>query len=136
MFDLAIRRGTILDGPGRELFRADIGIKDDRILPIGNLAEGASDEIDATGLIVSTGFIDINSHSDYTLLVDTRAVSAVYQGVTLEVVGNCGHGCFPITNPELAKSAIYGHSESIPITWKSADGYFTQLEERQPALNV
>jgi N-acyl-D-aspartate/D-glutamate deacylase len=136
MFDLAIRGGTILDGRGGEPFSTDIGITGDRVSQIGNLAEGVREEIDATGLYVSPGFIDIHSHSDYTLLVDPRAVSAVHQGVTLEVVGNCGHGCFPISNPDLAKTAIYGHSESVPLTWNSADEYFTRLEESQPALNV
>ena len=137
MFDVAIRGGTILDGRGGEPLLADLGIKGDRIAQIGNLAgANAKEDVDATGLLVSPGFIDIHSHSDYTLLVDPRAVSALYQGVTLEVVGNCGHGCFPIGNPELAKSAIYGHSESIPLTWTSAAGYFAQLEQSQPALNV
>jgi N-acyl-D-aspartate/D-glutamate deacylase len=136
MLDIAIRGGTILDGRGGEPFPADLGIVGDRVSQIGNLAGRAREEIDATGLFVSPGFIDIHSHSDYTLLVDPRAVSAVYQGVTLEVVGNCGHGCFPIGDPDLARNAIYGYSESVPLTWRSADGYFTRLEESQPALNV
>ena len=137
MFDMAIRGGTILDGRGGEPFRADLGVQDDRIARIGNLAGvSAREEIDATGLFVSPGFIDIHSHSDYTLLVDPRAVSALHQGVTLEVVGNCGHGCFPIGSPELAKSAIYGYSDSIPLTWSSAAGYFAQLEQSRPAINV
>jgi N-acyl-D-amino-acid deacylase len=136
MFDLAIRGGTILDGRGGAPFPADVGVTGDRVSHIGDLAGNAREEIDATGLFVSPGFIDIHSHSDYTLLVDPRAVSAVYQGVTLEVVGNCGHGCFPIGDPELARSAIYGYSDSVPLTWRSATGYFERLEESQPALNV
>ena len=85
-------------------------------------------EIDAAGLCVAPGFIDIHSHSDYTLLVDPRAVSAIHQGVTLEVVGNCGFGCFPIRDPELARKAIYGYSDEVPIEWTTAGGYFDRLE--------
>ena len=92
--DLVIRGGAILDGTGAPPRVADVAVKDGRIAAIGKLkANGA--EIDATGLTVAPGFIDIHSHSDYTLLVDPRAVSAIAQGVTLEVIGNCGFGCAP-----------------------------------------
>ena len=136
MFDLLIRGGAILDGAGGEPLRADLGIIGDRIAAIGDLAGSQGEELDATGLFVSPGFIDIHSHSDYTLLADPRAVSAIHQGVTTEVVGNCGHGCFPIRDPELALKAIYGHSESVSLDWDSASGYFSRLEHAQPALNV
>src|SRR5262249_2976761 len=92
--------------------------------------------IDATGLAVAPGFIDIHSHSDYTLLVDPRAASAIHQGVTLEVVGNCGFGCFPIADPVLARKAIYGYSDDVPIEWTTAGGYFDRLEQAGPAVNV
>ena len=89
-------------------------------------------EIDATGKVVTPGFIDIHSHSDFTLLVDPRAASAVHQGVTLEVVGNCGFGCFPLLDKELAPKAIYGHSADVPLTWTRLPGYFERLEEAAP----
>src|SRR5438874_13739306 len=133
--DLVIRGGTLLDGTGAAPRIADVGVKEGRIAAIGKLpANGA--EVDATGLTVAPGFIDIHSHSDYTLLVDPRAVSAVHQGVTLEVVGNCGHGCFPIRDEGRAARAIYGHSDAVPVTWRDATGYFERLEEAQPAVNV
>ncbi len=133
--DLAIRNGLVVDGTGGEPRPADIGIDDGRIVAIGELPE-ADREIDAAGKVVAPGFIDIHSHSDYTLLVDPRASSAVHQGVTLEVVGNCGFGCFPLLNKELAPKAIYGHSDDVPLTWTSAAGYFERLEEAAPAINV
>ena len=80
---------------------------------VGHVRGGAADWIDAAGLVVSPGFIDIHSHSDYTLLVDPRAVSAMAQGVTLEVIGNCGFGCAPIRDPRsvagtsMASTAAY-----------------------------
>src|SRR5581483_4686857 len=82
------------------------------------------------------GFIDIHSHSDFTLLRDPRAVSAIHQGVTLEVVGNCGFGCFPIRDRLLARHAIYGYEESTPITWSDGVGYTAKLAETRPAVNV
>ena len=93
-------------------------------------------ELDAAGLCVAPGFIDLHSHSDYTLLVDPRAASAVHQGVTTEVVGNCGFGCFPIVDPALARKAIYGYSDAVPLDWATAGGYFERLEQARPAVNV
>ncbi|MEO5634890.1 amidohydrolase family protein [Gaiella sp.] len=133
--DLAIRNGLVIDGTGGEPLRADIGVKGDRIVAVGAVPEAAS-EIDATGKVVAPGFIDIHSHSDFTLLVDPRAASAVHQGVTLEVVGNCGFGCFPLLDKELAPKAIYGHSADVPLTWTTAAGYFERLEDAAPAINV
>ncbi|MDE0131546.1 MAG: amidohydrolase family protein [bacterium] len=136
MFDYIIRGGTVLDGTGGDPRRADVGIVGERIAAIGDLDSRQGEELDATGLFVTPGFIDIHSHSDYTLLADPRAVSAIHQGVTTEVVGNCGHGCFPIRDRELALKAIYGYSESVPLDWDSASGYFSRLEQAEPALNV
>lgn len=133
MMDLAIRGGTILDGTGSPPFVSDIGITSGKITRIGEVKEAKS-EIHAKGLFVAPGFIDIHSHSDYTLLVDPRAVSAIAQGVTLEVVGNCGFGCAPISNTSAAN--IYGFNNQIKLGWTSLAGYFEKLEAAQPAVNV
>lgn len=133
--DLAIRNGLVVDGTGAEPVQADVGLRDGRVAVVGAVPE-ADREIDAAGKVVAPGFIDIHSHSDFTLLVDPRAASAVHQGVTLEVVGNCGFGCFPLLNKELAPKAIYGHSADVPLTWTSAAGYFERLEQARPAINV
>jgi N-acyl-D-amino-acid deacylase len=111
-------------------------VEDGRIAAVGAVPATECPEIDASGLCVAPGFIDIHSHSDYTLLVDPRAMSAIHQGVTLEVVGNCGFGCFPIRDVDLARKAIYGYSEEVPIEWRSASGYFDRLQAAQPAVNV
>jgi N-acyl-D-amino-acid deacylase len=132
---LVIRHGSVLDGTGAAPRRADVAIEHGRITQIGDVPLGPA-ELDAAGRLVAPGFIDIHSHSDYTLLVDPRAVSAVHQGVTLEVIGNCGHGCFPIRDESLAARAIYGHSDAVPVTWSTAAGYFERLEEARPAVNV
>jgi N-acyl-D-aspartate/D-glutamate deacylase len=133
--DVAIRNGRVVDGSGRPSFVADVGIDGDRIVSIGETPAAVA-EIDAAGLDVTPGFVDVHSHSDYTLLVDPRAVSALHQGVTTEIVGNCGHGCFPIRDPMLAQRAIYGYMPSLPLTWRDATGYFERLEAAGPAVNV
>jgi len=133
---IVIRGGTILDGTGGAPFAGDVAIEGDRIAAVGAVPPADAIEIDATGLNVAPGFVDLHSHSDYTLLVDPRAASAIHQGVTLEVVGNCGFGCFPVRDAELARKAIYGYSPDVPIDWTTAGGYFERLQKARPAVNV
>ncbi|MBM3533033.1 MAG: amidohydrolase family protein [Alphaproteobacteria bacterium] len=133
---LILRGGTVYDGTGKPAVGADVGIENGRIAAIGRIDAKAEMEIDAKGLAVAPGFIDIHSHSDYTLLLDPRAVSAVHQGVTLEVIGNCGFGCGPIRRPDLAPQAIYGFDGSVPLEWKSLGGYLDRLSSAKPAVNV
>ncbi|MEJ7670567.1 MAG: amidohydrolase family protein [Casimicrobiaceae bacterium] len=135
--DLVIRNGTVLDGTGAKPRVADVGVEDDRITMIGDLKKlKGKHDIDAAGLYVTPGFIDIHSHSDYTLLVDPRAVSAIAQGVTLEVIGNCGFGCAPIANPETAAANIYGFDNQIKLTWNRVGEYLDRLAAAKPAVNV
>ena len=134
--ELVIRNGTVFDGTGAEAARLDVALENGRIAAVGTVETAGALDIDAAGLAVAPGFVDIHSHSDYTLLVDPRAASAIHQGVTLEVVGNCGFGCFPIGDPVLARRAIYGYSNDVPLTWSSAGEYFERLEAARPAVNV
>ena len=135
--DLIIRGGTVVDGSGRPSRTADLGIAEDSIEVIGALDGARSrDEIDAEGLVVAPGFVDIHSHSDFTLLVDPRAQSSVYQGVTTELVGNCGHGCAPITKPDLFTGNIYGYDPRTEITWRTFSEYLEALDDARPTINV
>src|SRR5262245_37865758 len=87
-YDLVIRGGTVVDGTGNPWFRGDVAVKGDRIAAVGRVPAGSAKcEIDATGLVVAPGFIDMHSHSDYVLLEDGAAQSKVRQGVTTEVIG-------------------------------------------------
>src|SRR4249919_2728683 len=87
-FDLIIRGGHIVDGTGNPWFAADVGIRGDRIATVGNLTGvTARREIDARGLVVAPGFIDMHSHSDQPLLDDGNAESKVREGVTIDVIG-------------------------------------------------
>lgn len=137
MLDVVVRNGIVVDGTGAPRFSADVGVQDGRIATLGDLSNVAAvQELDASGLIVAPGFIDIHSHSDFTLLVDPRAQSSVAQGVTTELVGNCGHGCAPLSDVEAAKGNIYGYTPQLPITWSSMAGYLQQLESARQAVNV
>lgn len=133
---LVIRGATVFDGSGAGPVSAEVLVEGDHVAAIGSLGDVDAEVLDADGLYLTPGFIDIHSHSDYTLLVDPRASSSISQGVTTEVVGNCGYGCFPIARPELASKSIYGYTDDLPLTWRDADGYFERLTEARPAVNV
>src|SRR4029079_8933396 len=143
MPDVRIANGTIVDGSGAAACAGDVEIAGDRIVAVTRREAGdpereagAADVIDATGLTVTPGFIDIHSHSDHTRRVDPRAFSSLSQGVTLEVVGNCGFGCFPILNPEVGKSRIYAYHDANPISWRSAGEYFELLARGERGSKV
>jgi N-acyl-D-amino-acid deacylase len=136
-FDLIVRSGTVVDGTGAPPVTADVGISAGTIKEIGDLSSvRAADEIDAAGLVVTPGFIDVHSHADLTLAIDGRAESALTQGVTTVLVGNCGHGCTPLRDrPEYA-AAIFGYNRSIPLDWRSTAEYLEKLREARPGINI
>ena len=138
-FDLVIDGGTMIDGTGAQARRADIGVRDGRVAAVGDLSAAAGERrIDAIGRVVTPGFVDIHSHSDFTLLVDPEAESALAQGVTTEIVGNCGHGCAPIRPDDPRTTAnIYGWGPSVrELAWTSVGGYLDALAGARPAINV
>ena len=135
--------GLVIDGSGGPPHRADVGLRAGRIAVVGDVGEVASVDpgrrIDAVGRVVAPGFVDIHSHSDFTLLVDPTADSALAQGVTTEIVGNCGHGCAPIGPNEDPRftSNIYGWGPGVrPIDWRTVGGYLDALEAARPSINV
>jgi len=97
MYDLLIRGGLLIDGTGRPGVRGDLAIADGRIAALGDdEPAGARRVIDADGLAVTPGFIDIKTHSDFTLPINPKAESKVRQGVTTEIVGHCGFSVAPV----------------------------------------
>src|SRR4051812_28762360 len=94
-YDLIIRDGTVIDGSGRPGFAADVAIQDDRIVAVGAVDGGAKQTLDAAGRVVSPGFIDVHSHDDFALLDRPLCDFKIMQGVTTEVIGNCGFGAAP-----------------------------------------
>jgi N-acyl-D-amino-acid deacylase len=146
MFDLVIRDGNILDGSGQKRFQADIAIKDGRISAIAPQIRSEAEElVDANGCIVSPGFIDMHSHSDFTLLIHPEAESKVRQGVTTELVGNCGGSPAPVPEDHFDDFMQYmvglGNlykSVLLPQdwNWKTLSQFHEELETKGIALNV
>jgi N-acyl-D-amino-acid deacylase len=144
MFDLAITGGTIVDGTGRAPFRGEIGVRDGRISEVGEglLTSAPADAvIDALGLVVSPGFIDVHSHSDLTLLMDPHAHSKLMQGVTTEVNGNCGFTAAPIQKTGLSDFVEFWKSSGlewfgIEPDWEGFGEYLRRLENGRPSLNA
>ena len=136
-FDVLITGGHVVDGTGAPWVSADVGIRGDRIAAIGRLGDQqAALRIDATGLIVSPGFIDMLGQSEFNVLVDGRAASKITQGVTTEITGE-GSSIAPMNARlfELAKPqyARYG----IPLDFHTLGEYFTRLESRsRTAINI
>ena len=95
--DMVIRQTAVFDGHGNPPFIADVAIDDDRIAHVGQIPDGGGIEIDGRGLAVAPGFIDVHSHDDLAVLVAPQMDFKVMQGVTTDVVGNCGLGAAPYT---------------------------------------
>jgi N-acyl-D-amino-acid deacylase len=107
-FDMLITGGTVVDGTGGKRIAADVGVRNGRIVKVGTIgAAPAGRTLDAKGLFVSPGFIDIHTHSDRTLLADGLAHSAVRQGATTHVIGNCGSSPSPRSEPVKAGDREY-----------------------------
>jgi len=133
---ILIRGGRVVDGLQSPARQADVLVEDGRIAAVGAVPAGADIVLDAGGAVVAPGFVDIHSHSDYTLLLDPRAESAIRQGVTTEIVGNCGFGCFPVCDPRVARNAVYGYREGTDRFYNDAGEYYDALDEVGPAVNV
>ena len=130
-YDLLIRNGTVIDGTGTEGRKADVGIRDGKIVRVGDLGSASSTGIiDASGLVVAPGFIDIHNHSDNTILVDPRAESMVRQGVTTMILGESG-SAGPVVG-KASRELPYG----LERDWTTLGGYFERLEKQGIATNV
>ena len=134
--DVIIRGGTVYDGSGKPGRVADVAIKGDRILAIGNLrGREAAQVVDAKGLAVSPGFINMLSWATASLLVDPRSQSDIRQGVTLEVMGE-GDSMGPLSDAMKADDLKHQADEKYAIEWTTLGEYLEHLEKRKVATNV
>ncbi len=138
MFDIILKGGEVFDGTGAEGFVGDVGITNGLISEVSTSElHDAKDIIDVTGLTVSPGFVDMHTHSDFTLIADSRAESQVHQGVTTEVIGQCGiscapvcsHAIIPLVSPWYTSKAKHAH-------WLGFGEYLDTLDASGLGVNV
>ncbi|HOW85309.1 MAG TPA: D-aminoacylase [Candidatus Aminicenantes bacterium] len=135
--DLLIAGGTVYDGSGGPPVRADVGVSGGAIREIGRVRRSrAAAVIEADGRAVSPGFIDVHDHTDVGLLVNPRAESAVRQGVTTLVSGQCGESPFPLTDEAAAENKLkLAREYGLDVEWKDIGGFLDRLETSGLALN-
>jgi dihydroorotase/N-acyl-D-amino-acid deacylase len=135
-FDLVITNGHIIDGTGSPWYSGDLGIRGGRVAAIGNLsAASRSRTIDARGMAVAPGFIDMLGQSELTILVDPRLPSKIYQGITTEITGE-GGSVAPLNDAIIrADKTTYDHYHITP-DWRTLRQYFTRLEKEGMGINL
>ena len=127
-YDVIITGGKLIDGTGNPWRYADVGICGDKIMRVGNLADAeAKQKISAKGLYVTPGFIDMHTHSDYTLLVDGTGQSKIRQGVTLEVIGE-SVSAGPVIGKDIEDTKKMLEELELELTWETLGDYFRVLE--------
>ena len=135
-YDVVILHGHIIDGTGSPWYAADVGIRDGRIAAIGNLA-GASAKraIDAHGMVVAPGFIDMLGQSELTILVNPHLPSKIYQGITTEITGE-GGSVAPQNDATIQADRVgYEHYHITP-DWRSLEQYFQRLQKQGMGINL
>ncbi|MBZ5530223.1 MAG: D-aminoacylase [Acidobacteriia bacterium] len=135
-FDVIIRNGHIIDGTGSPWYSGDLGIRDGRIATIGTLASAASTRtIDARGMVVAPGFIDMLGQSELTILVNPQLPSKIFQGITTEFTGEGGSAA-PLNDAIIkADQVTYDHLKITP-DWRTFRQYFARLEKQGMGINL
>jgi N-acyl-D-aspartate/D-glutamate deacylase len=135
-YDLLIVHGHVMDGSGGPAIDASVAVRDGKIAEIGRLDQAAAKRvIDATGLVVAPGFIDLHSHSDFTLLVDGNAQSKIRQGVTTEILGE-SDSAGPVLGPAVDEFDKNLKPSGIRRDWKTLGEYFARLERQHISVNI
>jgi N-acyl-D-amino-acid deacylase len=139
MLDVKIEGATVIDGTGTAGGRTDVGIEGDSIVALGDLSrESASRTLNASRKVVTPGFIDMHSHSDWALWANRRAESKIRQGVTTEVVGNCGFSPAPVSSEHLEdlRGFALARPSGLDFSWRSMEEYLDAFDAHGMALNV
>src|ERR1700689_166266 len=123
-FDIVITNGHIIDGTGSPWYSGDVGIRNGRIVAIGNLSASARQRtLDANGKVVAPGFIDMLGQSETTILVDPRLPSKIYQGITTEITGEGGSAA-PLNDTIIANDRPAYEHYKIDADWRTFRQYF------------
>lgn len=137
MPDILIKNGVVVDGTGKPAFKADVGITAGRIIVVADSVEQEAKRIiEAQGLHMAPGFIDPHTHSDLTLLVNPQAESKIRQGVTTEVIGNCGNSPAPLLGAAVEEVRAEVKSLGLDVTWATMTEYLEHLRHPGTAVNV
>jgi dihydroorotase/N-acyl-D-amino-acid deacylase len=136
-YDLIIRGGRVVDGTGRRAFRADVAVRGDRVALVGNVPANARAErtIDAAGLVVAPGFIDMLGQSEQYVLIDPRAMSKVMMGVTTEVTGE-GGSIAPVNERTLKEDEPFNRRYNLTVDWRTLHEYFRRLAVQGAGVNL
>ena len=136
MIDILLKNGTVIDGKGNKPERKDVAVSNGIITEIGDCIDSTAKHfIDAAGLCITPGFIDIHTHSDLTLLVDPYGKSKLMQGVTTEVCGNCGLTAFPLADEERRSSLSFIDVPGLDWSWNNTESYITEQLKTDTAIN-
>jgi len=140
--DLILKNGRIIDGTGKPVFKADVGIKDGKITQIKTeIKEEADKIIEVDNLIIAPGFIDIHSHSDTNVFLENKLSSKIMQGITTEVIGQCGYSIAPISEEgyDIFKrdmDMFLPPGADLELKWRTFSEYLEEVEKAKPALNI
>ncbi len=146
-YDILIKDGTVVDGTGMPRIRTDVAIKDGRVARIDGVRSGDADQvIDATGLVVAPGFIDLHTHYDAQLFWDPYCTISGWHGVTSVLIGNCGFGFAPCAPEDRERSmlamtrneqiSLEAMREGMPWDWESFPEYLDSVERAEKSVNV
>ena len=135
-YDLLLVGGKVFDGTGNPGYLADLAVVDGKIAAIGKIQGKASRTIDARGLVVCPGFIDIHAHGEEQLLVTPGAEAKLMQGITTMVGGNCGISVAPISGPLARFVNQTGAFPGVEVEWSSFTDFFQKVETRGTAVNL
>jgi len=136
-YDILIRNGRVVDGMGNPWVYADVGVTGDRISLVGRAPANATAKqvIDAKGLIVAPGFIDMLEQSEWNLLIDKQAFSKLTQGITTGITGE-GGSIAPQNDEALADRRDFLEHYHLAVDWRDLDGYFRRLEKQGAGINL
>src|ERR1035441_8947102 len=135
-YDFIISGAHMVDGTGAPWVEGDIAIAGDRIVAIGDLSKAAARKrLDAKGLVVSPGFIDVQGQSEFNVLVDNRAASKITQGVTTEITGECS-SIAPVNDRMKKDKEEVAKKYGVTVDWSTLDEYLRRYDRARPAINL